>query len=486
MRSLSLSPPLSSHLVGNSQDRKRTAASSPSRIEWPLIVLRGNGQLFVVLIGIDTERPSVQGPLTIRPATADNYGCDYCAVLVLPSQPPTVVMAETNGNLHHGLLLEATDEETGGGDGWGADDSGLSAAEWSVHVLETVQLELGLSGAGETSSNSCPVFLKRDVCNEARYFAYHETGLHACTVEYIAELAYFADDRNDGQTPAGDLLSRASHAEYVICTQALPSARPNAVLGFALLTAPAGMLVFLASGQVVSLNLIADSSTLRDLLGAAARRTENDGSRGKQQPPTAPPSFELHIKSLLQSTVTQPLLQLGRSASTEPSAKETLELLMHATNLLREQYFAKHDRCRQELEKRVRLLQLMHQQQRSDLAQLQHDMERVRNTAERLAERYEDAQERQLDAFRRAQEVARLVTAANPQSAAAETEFKQQIERIAGAAKRLTGSIAAARRRIEDQERQGQQFDGAQRQRAKTIVLQPRMEATIRGLMTEL
>lgn len=139
----------------------------PTRVEWPLILLRGNGNLYVVLIGIDTERPLIQGPLVMQPARPDNYGLDYCAVLVLPSQPPTVVVAETNGNLHHGLLL---DVPLDAGELLGASCSSevdaslrMCPAEWSVHVLETVQLELGLAGAGTVSRPppNCPIFLKR-------------------------------------------------------------------------------------------------------------------------------------------------------------------------------------------------------------------------------------------------------------------------------------------------------------------------------------
>lgn len=43
----------------------------------------------------------------MTPSTKNNYGLDYCSILVLPSLPPTLVIAESNGNLHHGLLLEA-------------------------------------------------------------------------------------------------------------------------------------------------------------------------------------------------------------------------------------------------------------------------------------------------------------------------------------------------------------------------------------------
>lgn len=258
------------------------------------------------------------------------------------------------------------------------------------------------------------------------------------------------------------------------------------MLGFTLLLSPAGLVLLLASGQLVSLNLIADSSTLLRSPDA----TGSGGRAGKgAQPPGDQQSFDLFIRSLLGGAVTQPLLQLGTGTGTQqqqPAAKESLELLLHATHVLRDQRFPLHERVRQELEKRVKLLQLMGGQQRADIAQLQRDKDAVRSTAERLAERYEDIQERQLAVFRRAQQVARLVAAANPQSSAAETEFKQRVERIGVQAARLAGNIAAARRRMAGQEQQVEQFRGAQRQRAKVMVLQPRMEATIRSLMGEM
>lgn len=302
-------------------------------------------------------------------------------------------------------------------------------------------------------------------------------------MEFVAQLTRFADAA-DGVQRSDDLFAgRASHAEYVVCTQALDSSRANAVLGFTLLLSPAGLVLFLASGQLVSLNLIADSSTLRTADPSAAQRSGRAAQpHGDQQ------SFELFIRSLLSGTVSQPLLQLGAGAQQQPqpSAKESLELLLHATQVLRDQYFPQHERVRQELEKRVKLLQLMRAQQRADIEQLLRDKEAVRSTAERLAERYEDIQESQLAVFRRAQQVARLVAAANPQSSAAETEFKQQVERIGVQAKRLAANIAAARRRMAGQEQQVEQFQGAQRQRARVMVLQPRMEATIQSLMGEL
>lgn len=41
----------------------------------------------------------------------DNYGLDSCSLLVIPSLPPALVIAESNGKLHHALFLEAENAE---------------------------------------------------------------------------------------------------------------------------------------------------------------------------------------------------------------------------------------------------------------------------------------------------------------------------------------------------------------------------------------
>lgn len=56
-------------------------------------------------------RPRLQGPITITPSTVDNYGLDSCSLLVIPSLPPALVIAESNGKLHHALFLEAENAE---------------------------------------------------------------------------------------------------------------------------------------------------------------------------------------------------------------------------------------------------------------------------------------------------------------------------------------------------------------------------------------
>lgn len=128
------------------------------------------------------------------PATKDNFGLDSCSVLVLPSNPPTVVIAEPSGKLYHAIMIESVEPtETS----FHEDDVTLKfcPTEWDLHVLEMVELELGLPETQEAKFNYSPIFLKPDTNNECRYFAYHNTGLHAISIEFIKELElFFADD----------------------------------------------------------------------------------------------------------------------------------------------------------------------------------------------------------------------------------------------------------------------------------------------------
>lgn len=45
------------------------------------------------------------------PPRRDNFGVDSCALLVLPTNPITIVIAEQTGNLYHAILIESTPKE---------------------------------------------------------------------------------------------------------------------------------------------------------------------------------------------------------------------------------------------------------------------------------------------------------------------------------------------------------------------------------------
>lgn len=124
------------------------------------------------------------------PSTEDNFGIDSCALLVLPSNPTTLIIAEPSGKLYHAIMLECTEAKE---HSINEIDTTLNIdpAEWDLHVLEMVELELGLPETKEAKFNYSPIFLKPDINNECRYFAYHNTGLHAVSIEFIKELELF-------------------------------------------------------------------------------------------------------------------------------------------------------------------------------------------------------------------------------------------------------------------------------------------------------
>lgn len=77
------------------------------KIEWPIIILRGNGSIFILTTMFNTEKARLQGPLKMIPSQRDNYGDDSCSLLVIPTSPLTLVIAETSGILHHILMIDS-------------------------------------------------------------------------------------------------------------------------------------------------------------------------------------------------------------------------------------------------------------------------------------------------------------------------------------------------------------------------------------------
>lgn len=84
----------------------KTQKPNNDKVEWPIVILRGDGNVYILCAGIDTDRPKLQGPISILPQVEDNYGLDSCSLVVIPSLPPTIIIAESTGKTHHALLLE--------------------------------------------------------------------------------------------------------------------------------------------------------------------------------------------------------------------------------------------------------------------------------------------------------------------------------------------------------------------------------------------
>uniref|UniRef100_A0A336M5T4 CSON012591 protein n=1 Tax=Culicoides sonorensis TaxID=179676 RepID=A0A336M5T4_CULSO len=452
----------------------------PPKVEWPILILRGDGNIFILCAGVDTERPHLQGPISFLPQVQDNYGLDSCGILVIPTLPATVVIAESSGKLHHAMLIEGEPE---GFKNTSIDENDstllMDPPEWDLYVVETVELELGLSNRTSSKAYSCPLFLKKDITNDYRYFVYHNTGLHAITIDFVHQLEDFVN-APESSCESMPILSSNSRAEYLVCTKALDGNTHNPVLGFTLSQSPSGLILLLSSGQVVSQNLITDPSLISDwqLTPSNNQKTQNLKSPVKK---VIKDSFENHIRNILKSNVSQPILKLDKNV--EPKPQEALEILMQATQVLREQHFTKHDKARQDIQKRVKVLQMLKEQQMREIEQLQNEKDQIRDKAEKLAEMYEDICEKQNSLYKRAQDVVRLSTLRLPQSSSMEKEFFNNLEKINKKTKLMMKNLEQAKLRLKTQEEMMQTVKDLPEKR---IVMPANKENAIKEILADM
>lgn len=285
-----------------------------------------------------------------------------------------------------------------------------------------------------------------------------------------------------GEATLESALNQLAHAEYLVCTKALDNAQPNTVIGFTLLQSPSGLVTLLASGQVVSLNIITNPSILPHF------KTPTNGTDGKASQSAISSkvfhsgSFVEAIRQMLSSGSTQPVYKLDTSKT--PSTKQCVEFMLNSFQLLRDQYISKHDRVRQKIENRVKILHVLEQQQRQEIQELMVEKENLRENAERLADKYDDMSEKQQQIMQQLHEVHRLLNQRIPTASGAERIFVEQIENISVATRELGNNIAVTKKKLEKYEKQsGSAIDSTPTK--KEFILHPKQEATVKEMLAE-
>lgn len=448
---------LSIHAKKNQQEKQK-------KIEWPILILRGNGTICVINAGLDTEQPRLQGPLTVIPQQKNNYGDDSCSLLVIPTLPPTLVIAENSGKLHHLLMIEAQHE-----DGSFDETKTLLRNDWDLYALETIELELGLSEDKAGFSSTTPVILKRDPINEYRYFCYHDTGLHGVSIGFVQQLRSYVSDESENEPN----MNISSRAEYILSTKAFNASKVNAVVGVGLLQSPSGIFAILSSGQVVSLN------TIKMLIATIA---DTNSTSTEQKQADRKTSFDQHIKTLLHSGVTQPILKLDRTKP--PSSQQAFELLMNSIQVMRDNQFKRHDQVRQEIDKRAKVLESLKNQQMNDIRQLVEAKELIHEKAYELADKHEDIMERQQDLQKRVYDILRLASIRLPSGNASEKEFIDQVKRIKLKVDKLLQDVKQIKSKNEIQKKQFESWENSSENTAKA--LPPRQEETIKEILVDM
>ncbi|XP_034237682.1 nuclear pore complex protein Nup88 [Thrips palmi] len=475
---------------------KLTAAST-DQLEWPIMVLRGNGDVYSVTAPLAAKsgtKAVVRGPLTMYPPADDNYGVDACSVLVLQTSPPLLVVATCAGTLYHCLLLAPEDHDVhhdvaasmrdlsvvddedalrkDASAVWNASSSANSLAGQPVlHVFESVELELGLSldeGLLDDASFNCPLHLQKHPTSNDRYLVSHEAGIHILFLPLVARLNKFvdaSDDYADSFLPKFDSQSN-SIAEYLLCTRVCGATNGNTqsenqvvspILGLALSPSPATLIALLSGGEVVSLLL----SSLH--LPSSSHSLLSSGLK-VETPKLNEEAFDEHIRNLLKSRGTLPIFKFEEKAMSSP--QESLKLIYRVTQLLYENYFQRHEQAHEEIKNRMRRLQRIKQQQKDDLSTLSRERTEIKSKTESLLEKLNEIKAKQESLSDRAERVLRNASMKQPVVSNAELQMRKELSSKLNKLENLKGKLENVRKYSTDQKAQLDRWNYQQKKKA--------------------
>lgn len=452
--------------IDNNNSLSMSKRQDQKKVEWPFIILRGNGTIYVLCAALNTEKPRLQGPLTMTPSQKDNYGDDSCSLLVIPTSPVTIVIAENSGILHHALLIEKCSDHS-------FDlTKTILENDWDLYVLENIELEMGLE-VNDSDNSHLPLYLKKDPINEHRYFCYHDAGLHGITMGFIQQLQKFIEENEenfDANIP--------SRAEYILSTKAFNSSKTNAVIGLGILQLPSGVFVIMSSGQIVSLNTV---KTLLPILSYVNSQVPNIDQKVIDQQLKIP--FERHIKQLLNSDLSQPILQLDKK--NPPSSKQTFQLLMNSIQIMRDKQFVKHDKVRQDIMKRIKILELMKNQQKDEIATIIESKEIIQEKAYKLADMHEEIMDRQQKIQIRINDVCRLASLKMP-NATNEKEFVEKVKRLNVVVEKLNQDVKQIKAKHEVHKKSLEKWNKTSDESSFNTALPPKQEETIKEFLSDM
>lgn len=99
-----------------SKSVKKDDKAGWDNLNWPIYILRGDGEVFSIVIDINNKKkPYLEGPYAMYPSSDDNYGNDACAILCFKTTPPVIAISTCTGTIYHCVLLTPDDDQEFGG-----------------------------------------------------------------------------------------------------------------------------------------------------------------------------------------------------------------------------------------------------------------------------------------------------------------------------------------------------------------------------------
>uniref|UniRef100_A0A0A9X0F3 Nuclear pore complex protein Nup88 n=1 Tax=Lygus hesperus TaxID=30085 RepID=A0A0A9X0F3_LYGHE len=336
-----------------------------SSVQWPILVLWGNGNIFRVLTDFSSEKPAVSGPLLMSPPSDDNYGSDASSLIVIPSTPPVVVMSTCSGTIYHSVLLTAEEGE-----------EIENPNEVCLCVVESVELDLGLAVGDDDDIVPCPINLVADPVERSRYYCIHAGGIHSVTVPMVTKLYEFNEESGCDFSS----FKTGSLVDYLLSTAVYSqsSYECSPLLGSVFVDLTMSLFVLLSNGKLVNVKVF--PKTLYSIQNLIVEKLENGDGKGLQY------VIDNYLKD--GGITSQPTMKLP--STTSPQA--WLELILRTSQQLGT-VLKTHEKISFQLESRAAAAYRAIEEQKNDIMRLQEEKTCLQETAETIAEKYEEMNE---------------------------------------------------------------------------------------------
>ncbi|KAB7495709.1 Nuclear pore complex protein Nup88 [Armadillidium nasatum] len=396
-----------------------------SDLLWPLFFLYSNGDVYYTYMSLyqrNVKRKTLYGPLSFLPSSFDNYGIDFCSLLVLPSSPIVLVIANTNGLLHHCIVMDAprVDESDQ------IEDITVSISELKLepssiylHVYESIQIK-------RSSQNWSMIYLLPDPSTPARYLISHNEGLHCVCLPFVERL--LPDDIN---FPEYDLECQV---EYLLSTRSTSTDKPCFLVGCCA-TLSGKIFIILNSGDIQSFSLPSVLTPKLPFFSLQSLEEENAPSSKIYKE-----SFEDFILSILRRTKCQPLL-ISRQDAAESEPEEYLNVFNMTTANLRENYIKPQIKAREEIKRRHKNILEQKEFLKNEVIFLEKEKASLTDKAHELAEKYEETNDRHSRIMRRLEIVIGNLVRRMPVMSANEKSMLKELEEVSEKRKTLLSQI---------------------------------------------
>ncbi|XP_037567159.1 nucleoporin 88 [Dermacentor silvarum] len=383
-----------------------------------VFVLMGSGDIYLTHVSPQDDNRShlrpVFGPLSMQPQAEDNYGVDGYSLICLPAAVPMLAIATTGGTLYHCLALGTQDFSHG---------TREECEEVSLYVFEKIRLDLTFSSStSEEEIFTCPIRLHKDSTNHQRYICVHNAGVHAVAVPFIDHLQAFAEDDTAMQM-VSELHTETSIVESLLCTRALASSKPAPPVGVAVVPGHPGplLIVLTAAWKLITITLM---QGYQSYLPALLSQSQQDTPLMSKQGATS--SLVAHVQQLLDGRSLPTLAQ----AAEDCTPQQSLELLLTATQRIREQWIQKLEACQLLIARRVQAAQDQRDLQLEKLSALLEELGVLQQRDRALRTRYEALYSTQQKLVKRVEDVLHQLQRQVPVLSAAEQAMTEELKTI--------------------------------------------------------